>query len=107
VLRRADVLVFVADSQADRLEDNIASWQDMERQLERRRRPIHTMPLVVQFNKRDLPDILPPATLKEALNVGTAPCFEAIAIRSKGVPETLQTAIRFAMIYAQHKLQQT
>lgn len=107
VLRRADVLVFVADSQADRLEDNVASWQDMERQLERRRRPIHTMPLVVQFNKRDLPDTLPQATLKQALNVGTAPCFDAIAIQSKGVPETLQTAIRFAMIYAQHKLQQT
>jgi signal recognition particle receptor subunit beta len=107
VLRRADVLVFVADSQEERLEENIASWQDMERQLMRRKRPIHTMPLVVQFNKRDLPGILSTQTLKEALNVGTAPCFEAIALQSKGVPETLQTAMRFAIIYAQHKLQQT
>ena len=55
VLRRADALVFVADSQTDRLEDNVASWEDMQRHLARMKKSIRTMPTIVQFNKRDLP----------------------------------------------------
>ncbi len=105
VLRRSDALVFVADSQAERLEENVAAWQNMRQQLERMHRPMRTMPLIVQFNKRDLPDALPVEDLKQALNVGNLPCFEAIAIKGIGVPQTLQAAIRYLLIYVKYKLQ--
>jgi mutual gliding-motility protein MglA len=104
VLRRADALVFVADSQAARLEDNIASWRDMERQLVRMRRSTRSQPLVVQFNKRDLADALPVADLKAALEVGNLPCQEAAAAQGIGVPETLQTSIRLLLAYLQYNL---
>lgn len=104
VLRRADALVFVVDSQASRLEENIASWRDMERQLGRMRRTVRSLPLVVQFNKRDLPDALPVVDLKAALNIGNLPCHEASAAKGIGVPETLQTAIRLLLAYLQYNL---
>ncbi len=104
VLRRADALVFVVDSQASRLAENIASWHDMERQLGRMRRTARSLPLVVQFNKRDLPDALPAADLKAALNIGNLPCHEAAAAKGIGVPETLQTAIRLLLVYLQYNL---
>lgn len=104
VLRRADALVFVVDSQAARLADNIASWRDMERQLMRMRRSVRSLPVVVQFNKRDLPDALPVAELKAALELGDLPAHEAAAAKGIGVPETLQTAIRLLLAYLQYNL---
>ncbi len=104
VLRRADAVVFVADSQAHRLEDNLASWRDMEQQLARMRRSVRSLPLVVQFNKRDVPDALPVAKLHAALQIGNLPYHEASAIQGVGVPETLQTAIRLLWAYLQYNL---
>jgi hypothetical protein len=104
VLRRADALVFVADSQAFRLQDNVASWHDMQRQLARMRRTVRSLPVVVQFNKRDLPDALPVAELKAALEIGNLPCHEAAAASGIGVPETLQTTIRLLLVYLQYNL---
>ncbi len=104
VLRRADALVFVADSKAERLEENVASWQDMLHQLQRMGRSINDTPVIVQFNKRDLPDALPVERLKAALKVGPLPCFEAIAIRGVGVAATLQTTMRLLLAYVQRKL---
>ena len=104
VLRRADALVFVVDSQASRLEDNIASWRDMERQLARMRRSVRSLPVVVQFNKRDLPDALPVADLKAALEVGNLPSHEAAAAKGIGVSETLQTTIRLLLAYLHYNL---
>lgn len=104
VLRRADALVFVVDSQASRLGDNIASWHDMERQLGRMRRSVHSLPVVVQFNKRDLPDAMPVAELKVALEIGNLPCQEASATKGIGVPETLQTTMRLLLAYLQYNL---
>lgn len=94
VLQGADGVVFVADSQANRLRDNLVSFQDMLRFLrELGYNPAH-VPLVVQFNKRDLPNILPTAILKRQLRLnGSIPCFEAIAINGKGVFDTLKAAI--------------
>ncbi len=105
VLRRADGLVFVADSQPARLADNVVSWENMQQQLLRINRPMQTMPLVVQFNKRDAPGALPTAALRDALKVGKLPCFEAVAIQGIGVPETLQAAIRYVLAYVNYKLQ--
>lgn len=104
VLRRADGIVFVADSQASRLVDNRASWQDMEEGLARLGRRLADYPLVVQFNKRDLPDALPVDRLKNALGIGALPCFEAIAVHGRGVPETLHAIMRLTLIDVQRKL---
>ena len=104
VLQRADALVFVADSQASRLDDNIAAWRDMGQQLARLQRSLRTLPLVVQFNKRDVPDLLPVAELKTALHVGKLPVFEAVAVNGVGVPQTLQAVIRYLLAYVQYTL---
>jgi len=104
VLRRADAVVFVVDSQAARLEDNRAAWQDMQLQLERLRRPLSTVPLVVQFNKRDHSTALPVADLQAALKVQGYPGLEAVAIRNQGVAQTLHAAMRLLLIDVQHKL---
>ncbi len=104
VLRRADGLVFVADSQVDRLEDNRAAWQDMEESLARMGRRLNDFPLVVQFNKRDLPGVLPAEALKEALGAGQYPCYEAVATQGVGVPETLHAALRLVLTDAYRKL---
>ena len=104
VLRRADALVFVADSQVDRLEDNVASWEDMQRHLARMRKFIRTMPTIVQFNKRDLPNISPVAELKQALELGRLPTYEAVAIQGVGVAETMQATMKYLLAYVQHQL---
>lgn len=104
VLRRADALVFVADSQPQRLQDNRAAWRDMDRQLSKMRRSLRSLPLVVQLNKRDVPDAVPVEQLKELLSVGKLPCFEAIAIQGKGVAETLQASIRYLLAYVNYQL---
>lgn len=101
VLRRADGLVFVADSQAAQLDENRASWQDMRRHLAQMRL---NLPLVVQLNKRDMPQVLPVEQLKTALGAAPFPCFEAIAIKGIGVRETLQAIMRLLMLDVQNKL---
>jgi len=104
VLQRADGVVFVADSQTSRLDDNQTAWRDMKSYLAQMGRRLPGFPTVVQFNKRDLSDILPVEELKAALAVGRYPCYESIAIEGVGVPETLHTAMRAVLADAQQKL---
>ena len=104
VLRRADAVVFVVDSQAARLEDNQTAWGDMEAQLGRMHRPLDSLPVIVQLNKRDLPDALPTAELRAALALGVRPCIEAVAIQNQGVSQTLHAAMRALLIDVQRKL---
>ncbi len=104
VLRRADGVVFVADSQADRLPDNQKSWQDLKRHLAKMGHTFPAFPGVIQFNKRDLPDALPVANLRAALGVDSFPCYEAIALRGDGVSETLRAAMRLVMADVQRKM---
>ncbi len=89
VLVGADGVVFVADSQADKLEENIASMKDLGEQLRFYRKDLAAFPLVLQFNKRDLPDIMPVDELNAKLNPRNIPSFESCAITGKGVAATL------------------
>jgi hypothetical protein len=91
VLQGVDGIVFVADSDANRLEDNIASLADMKALLLEHGYDYPNMPLVLQFNKRDLPNTLSTAQLDRALNDRNVPWFEAVAIESTGVVETFKT----------------
>jgi len=93
VLKGADCVVFVADSQSSKLQENIESWNELQEQLRRMGKNPANFPLVMQWNKRDLPDILPVGVLEQYLNPYRAPSFEAIAINGQGVIESLRVAI--------------
>ena len=92
VLQGADGVVFVADSQARQLDENIESFQDLHANLSDQGVDPRAMPIVVQYNKQDLPTelILPVATLSDAINFRGAPEFAADALHGPGVFETLR-----------------
>jgi len=92
VLTGVDGLVFVADSQRDKMEENIESLANLEENLNYYGKSIKTLPLVVQYNKRDLPDVAPVAEMEQILNQNGYPSFEAVATTGEGVLQTL-TAI--------------
>jgi signal recognition particle receptor subunit beta len=93
VLKGADCVVFVADSQASKLQENIESFNELTEQLRRMGKNPGDFPLVMQWNKRDLPDILPVPVLEQYLNPFRAPSFEAVAVSGRGVIESLRVAI--------------
>ena len=92
VLQGADGVVFVADSQARRLDDNVESLQDMQTNLLEQGVDVRQLPIAFQYNKQDLPGdlILTPAELDEALNFRAVPSFGADALHGGGVFETLK-----------------
>ena len=94
VLQGADGVVFVADSQARQLDENIESMQNLQANLLEQAIDVRTLPLVIQYNKQDLPKdlILTPEDLDDALNFRGSPSFPADALRGKGVFETLKAA---------------
>jgi signal recognition particle receptor subunit beta len=93
VLQGADGVVFVADSQARQLEENIESFQDLHANLAEQGIDARAVPLVIQYNKQDLPRdlILTPAELNDALNFRAVPEFGADALHGPGVFETLRS----------------
>lgn len=91
VLEGADGIVFVADSQQDKMKENIESWQNLQDNLEEYGLDIQDIPVVIQYNKRDLPDISSVEELEAKVNTINAPSFEACAIRGEGVLATLKT----------------
>ncbi len=90
VLRGADGVIFVADSQADKLEENIESIDNLEECLKEQGRTLDEMPHVIQFNKRDLDGILSVEELEKQLNRYGASCHEACASSGEGVLETFK-----------------
>jgi signal recognition particle receptor subunit beta len=89
VLKGADGVVFVADSQESALDANLESIQNLEDNLKRQGTKIRDMPLVIQYNKRDLPNALPVEKINRELNKFNAPHFESVATTGVGVEETL------------------
>ena len=92
VLQGADGVVFVADSQARRLEDNLESLQNLQANLLGQGVDVRSFPIVLQYNKQDLPAdlILTPADLDDALNFRGYRSFAGDAVRGAGVFETLK-----------------
>ncbi len=92
VLQGADGVVFVADSQLRQLDENLESLQNLHANILEHGVDIRTLPMVLQFNKQDLPPelILTPPELDEALNFRGLPTFAADALRGPGVFETLK-----------------
>ncbi len=93
VLKGADCVIFVADSQASKLQENIECWNELQEQLRRMNKDVANFPLVMQWNKRDIQDILPVSVLENYLNPYRVPSFEAVAVKGQGVIESLKVAI--------------
>jgi signal recognition particle receptor subunit beta len=92
VLSGADGVVFVADSQRSAASANAYSWRDMEANLKSNGIDFDAIPKVMQFNKRDLPDVKPLAEIRESW--GDMPTFPATATRGEGVLETFRELLR-------------
>ena len=90
VLKGADGVVFVADSQDFAIDANLESLQNLEDNLKRQGIRMREMPLVLQYNKRDLPNALPVAELNAEINKQGVPNFESVATTGLGVEETLK-----------------
>jgi hypothetical protein len=96
VLHGADGVVFVADASAARLEENRRSLDELFAIAGAPGKRFPDFPLVLQYNKTDLPDALPPSALDRALNPVDLPRIAAVAIDGSGVVETLREACRMA-----------
>lgn len=90
ILKGLDGVIFVVDSQEDRLEENIESMKNLEKNLQQQGYSIKEIPLVIQYNKRDLPNALPVKELRKHLNLHNAPEIEAAAFEGKGVLESFK-----------------
>ncbi len=90
VLRGADGVVFVADSQTHKKLSNVESVQNMEENLQEHGRDLRDLPLVFQYNKMDLPHLITPAEMNQMLNKLAVPFFETCATTGVGVLEALK-----------------
>jgi signal recognition particle receptor subunit beta len=93
ILKGVDGIVFVANSATDRWHENRQSFQEMTANLVAQRLDPRRIPLVLQYNKRDLPAVMPIADLSRALNDRRAPEFPAIAPMGEGVLETFSAIL--------------
>jgi signal recognition particle receptor subunit beta len=90
VLNGADGIVFVVDSQSEKFEENVQSLAELETNMRRIGKDLSTFPLIIQWNKRDLPNAVPVHLLDRYLNRRRVPSFEAVASGGKGVFATLR-----------------
>lgn len=93
VLKGADSVVFVANSAADRWEENIQSFREMTQNLVNHQLDPSSMPVVLQYNKRDLPDVTPVDYMDRALNARRVDAIPAVAVRGEGVLETFSAIL--------------
>ena len=98
VLKGADGVVFVADSQDSMLEANLESYRNLEENLAAHGLALAEMPHVLQYNKRDLPSALPLDLLNEKLNRHNAPFYDAVATTGVGVQETLRHITKLVLL---------
>lgn len=90
ISKGVDGVVFLADSQLEKLEDNLKSMVELQEILEENGEDLSTVPLVIQYNKRDLPNAVAVAELKNLLNPRKVADFETIATSGKGIFEAFK-----------------
>jgi hypothetical protein len=103
VLRGVDGLVFVADSQKSKMDENLESYQNLLDNLAEYGYNLDKLPLVLQYNKRDLTPIISLEELQKALNPHQFPYYEAVAIRGVGVFDTLKCISKMVLDQAKRK----
>jgi hypothetical protein len=97
VLKGADSVVFVANSAADRWDENVQSFREMADNLIAHQLDPASLPLVVQYNKRDLPEVTPIDFMERALNARKVRSLPAVAVRGEGVLETFGAVLSATM----------
>ena len=97
ILRGVDGVVFVADSQEERMDANMEVLENLEENLQEHGYDFAKMPYVLQLNKRDLPNALPVEALKQELVRKGEPVFEAVAHKNVGVFDTLKDVARLVL----------
>ena len=97
ILKGVDGVVFVADSQEERLDANIESMENLKDNLEEQGFDIEKIPFVIQYNKRDLPNVSPVDELSGLLNPRQVPELEACAMTGEGVFETLKAVAKLVL----------
>ena len=97
ILKGVDGVVFVADSQIERMEANVESLDNLRINLAEQGYDLDKLPSVIQYNKRDLPNAAPLHEMKRLLNPNGVPDFEACATVGKGVFETLKAVARLVL----------
>ncbi|MCK4453446.1 GTPase domain-containing protein [candidate division WOR-3 bacterium] len=98
VLKNVDGLIFVVDSQQERLDENIESYINLQDNLKSYNLSLNDIPMVIQYNKRDLPNILPINDLQLQINKGGYTYFESVAIRGIGVFDTLKSICQLTVL---------
>lgn len=98
VLNGVDGLVFVVDSSPDKMEENFQSLVELEMNMRRMGKDLGDFPFVIQWNKRDLPNAVPVATLDRYLNRRRVQTFEAAAVTGQGVFSTLRAICKGVMV---------
>ncbi len=97
ILRGVDGIVFVADSLISRFEANVESLYNLHENLAQHDMKLENVPIAVQYNKRDLRDIIPVTDLQEELNPTRYPHFEAVATQGVGVFDTLKCVSKMVL----------
>jgi len=105
VLKGTDGIVFVADSQWTMLPKNLESWQNLKDNLKVNAISFEGIPVVIQYNKRDLPDILSVDAMQEALGLSSFPFVEAVASAGRGVTETFKLISKLTFVDLLRRLQ--
>ncbi|ABF39713.1 MglA protein [Candidatus Koribacter versatilis Ellin345] len=98
ILRGVDGVVFVADSQEERMDANIEALDNLMENLQEHGYDFKAIPYVLQLNKRDLPNVLPIDALKKELMKRNEPVYEAVAYQGTGVFETLKEVARQVLL---------
>ncbi len=98
ILRGVDGVVFVADSQVEKMEANLESLQGLKKNLEDQGYDFNKLPIVMQWNKRDLPNTTSVQDLEKKLNNHDFPSFESIATTGEGVFETLKMISKLVLL---------
>jgi signal recognition particle receptor subunit beta len=97
ILKGVDGLIFVADSQRSRMEANVEAMHNLYENMESYGYDVQAIPFIIQFNKRDLSDIMSVEELRAALNPMGVPDFEAVAIEGEGVFQTLSAVSKIVV----------
>ncbi|MEO8432414.1 MAG: ADP-ribosylation factor-like protein [Acidobacteriota bacterium] len=105
VLKGTDGIVFVADSQWTMLPKNLESWQNLKENLKANGVSFEGIPVVIQYNKRDLTDVLSVDALQEALGLSSYPFVEAVASAGRGVTETFKLISKLTFVDLLRRLQ--
>jgi len=97
VLTGVDGIIFVADSQRSMIRENIESFQNLKENLQYYNRNLENIPLIIQYNKRDMPDVMSIEDLNKQLNPASLPFFGSVAVKGTGVLPTLTSCCKMVL----------